>query len=87
MMEEREEEDDDKQKLSKRKQKILSRLSVAELKQLVFRPDVVEMHDVTAKDPGNYCYYLFTFLFLLFQLFDSSSFLKKTFSRENCKLI
>ena len=29
----------------------LSRLSVAELKQLVSRPDVVEMHDVTARDP------------------------------------
>ena len=27
------------------------RLSVAELKQLVTRPDVVEMHDVTARDP------------------------------------
>ena len=27
------------------------RLSVAELKQLVSRPDVVEMHDVTARDP------------------------------------
>ena len=25
---------------------------MAELKQLVTRPDVVEMHDVTAKDPG-----------------------------------
>ena len=55
MIEEKEDEDDDKQKLSKRKQKILSRLSVAELKQLVIRPDVVEMHDVTAKDPGNNC--------------------------------
>ena len=29
----------------------MSRLSVAELKQLVARPDVVEMHDVTARDP------------------------------------
>ena len=45
-------DDDDKQKLSKRKLKKLNRLSVAELKQLVSRPDVVEMHDVTAKDPG-----------------------------------
>lgn len=42
---------DDKSKLSKRKLKKLSRLSVAELKQLVSRPDVVEMHDVTARDP------------------------------------
>ncbi|KAJ8672989.1 hypothetical protein QAD02_004250 [Eretmocerus hayati] len=38
-------------KLSKRKMKKLTRLSVAELKQLVGRPDVVEMHDVTARDP------------------------------------
>lgn len=51
--EEFEEEDkkDDKEKLSKRKLKKLTRLSVAELKQLVNRPDVVEMHDVTARDP------------------------------------
>lgn len=42
---------DDKDKLSKRKMKKLTRLSVAELKQLVNRPDVVEMHDVTARDP------------------------------------
>lgn len=38
-------------RLSKRKLKRLNRLSVAELKQLVGRPDVVEMHDVTARDP------------------------------------
>jgi splicing factor 3B subunit 2 len=44
-------DDDDKPKLSKRKLKKLNRLSVAELKQLVSRPDVVEMHDVTARDP------------------------------------
>lgn len=42
---------DEKDKLSKRKQKKLTRMSVAELKQLVARPDVVEMHDVTARDP------------------------------------
>lgn len=42
---------DGTQKLSKRKLKKLTRLSVAELKQLVGRPDVVEMHDVTARDP------------------------------------
>lgn len=42
---------DDKDKMSKRKFKKLTRLSVAELKQLVNRPDVVEMHDVTARDP------------------------------------
>ncbi|XP_041970128.1 splicing factor 3B subunit 2 [Aricia agestis] len=42
---------DEKERLSKRKLKKLSRLSVAELKQLVGRPDVVEMYDVTARDP------------------------------------
>lgn len=42
---------EDKSKMSKRKLKKLTRLSVAELKQLVSRPDVVEMHDVTARDP------------------------------------
>lgn len=45
------EKKDDKEKMSKRKLKKLTRLSVAELKQLVNRPDVVEMHDVTARDP------------------------------------
>lgn len=45
------EKKDDKDRLSKRKMKKLTRLSVAELKQLVNRPDVVEMHDVTARDP------------------------------------
>lgn len=49
--EKKENGDDDKPKVSKRKQKQLTRLSVAELKQCVARPDVVEMHDVTAKDP------------------------------------
>jgi splicing factor 3B subunit 2 len=39
------------QKLSKKKLKLASRLSVAELKQLVSRPDVVEAHDVTSSDP------------------------------------
>ncbi|XP_050427617.1 splicing factor 3B subunit 2 [Adelges cooleyi] len=38
-------------KLSRRQFKKVTRLSVAELKQLVARPDVVEMHDVTARDP------------------------------------
>ena len=52
LIEPEEGDDDDKTKLSKRKLKKLNRLSVAELKQLVHRPDVVEMHDVTAKDPG-----------------------------------
>jgi len=44
-------DEDGENKMSKRKLKKLSRLSVAELKQLVTRPDVVEMHDVTARDP------------------------------------
>ena len=55
MIEENEDEaegEEGEKKLSKRKLKKLNRLSVAELKQLVTRPDVVEMHDVTAKDPG-----------------------------------
>ncbi len=46
-----EDDEEGKPKLSKRKMKKLNRLSVAELKQLVDRPDVVEMHDVTARDP------------------------------------
>lgn len=49
--EEEEKKEEEKTKLSKRKMKKLTRLSVAELKQLVNRPDVVEMHDVTARDP------------------------------------
>lgn len=43
--------ENDEPKMSKRKLKLLTRLSVAELKQLVLRPDVVEMHDITARDP------------------------------------
>ena len=42
---------DEPKKLSKKKKKLMSRLSVAELKQLVPRPDVVEAHDVTSQDP------------------------------------
>ncbi|XP_052587118.1 LOW QUALITY PROTEIN: splicing factor 3B subunit 2-like [Peromyscus californicus insignis] len=39
-------------KLSKKKLRQMNRFTVAELKQLVARPDVVEMHDVTtAQDP------------------------------------
>ncbi|KAJ8601202.1 hypothetical protein CTAYLR_003246 [Chrysophaeum taylorii] len=37
--------------LSRRKRKQLSRMSVAELKQVVSRPEAVESHDVTAADP------------------------------------
>ena len=49
--EEEDQEDSDLPKMSKKKMKKMNRLSVAELKQLVSRPDVVEMHDVTARDP------------------------------------
>lgn len=45
--------DDEEQnkKKSKKQMKRETRMSVAQLKQLVIRPDVVEMFDVTAKDP------------------------------------
>ncbi|XP_046864191.1 splicing factor 3B subunit 2-like isoform X1 [Xenia sp. Carnegie-2017] len=47
-----EEESGDKvEKMSKKKLKLKNRMSVAELKQTIHRPDVVEMHDVTAPDP------------------------------------
>ena len=42
---------EDKNKLSKRKLKKMITSRVAQLKLLVNRPDVVEMHDVTARDP------------------------------------
>ena len=38
-------------KLSKRQLKKQTRMSVAELKSRVMHPELVEMHDVTAKDP------------------------------------
>lgn len=38
-------------KMSRRKTKLLGRLSVAQLKQLVAKSDIVEAHDVTASDP------------------------------------
>lgn len=38
-------------KMSKKARKLASRLTVAELKQLVRRPDVVEVEDVTSADP------------------------------------
>uniref|UniRef100_A0A673NPR7 Splicing factor 3B subunit 2-like n=1 Tax=Sinocyclocheilus rhinocerous TaxID=307959 RepID=A0A673NPR7_9TELE len=46
-----EENKKDMPKLSKKKLRRMNRLTVAELKQLVARPDVVEMHDVTAQEP------------------------------------
>lgn len=65
----KDDEDEEKQ-LSKRKQKALNRLSIglcpevwhhltslaAELKQLVDRPDVVELHDPNSHDPGLLCH-------------------------------
>jgi splicing factor 3B subunit 2 len=45
------EEDTSLDTMSKTKLRKLNRLTVAELKQLVSRPDVVEVHDVTAADP------------------------------------
>ncbi|GAO46271.1 DUF382-domain-containing protein [Saitoella complicata NRRL Y-17804] len=39
------------QKMSKKKARKMNRLTVAELKQLVKKPDVVEWTDVTAQDP------------------------------------
>ncbi|XP_027198137.2 splicing factor 3b subunit 2 [Dermatophagoides pteronyssinus] len=50
-------DDDDKdgemggQRLSKRRIKQMTRMSVADLKQRVNHPELVEMHDITAKDP------------------------------------
>lgn len=44
-------EEDGEPRLSKKKLKKQSRLTVAQLKQLASRPEVVEWEDVTAKDP------------------------------------
>jgi len=44
-------DDEQNKKRSKKQMKRETRMSVAQLKQLVVRPDVVEMFDVTAKDP------------------------------------
>ncbi|CAK9008966.1 unnamed protein product [Durusdinium trenchii] len=54
LLEEAEDSDDDDQdagKMSKKKRKVQNRMSVAELKTLVKRPDVVEVWDTTASDP------------------------------------
>ncbi|CAG2174647.1 unnamed protein product [Oppiella nova] len=42
---------DGEQKVSKRKLKQMTRMTVSELKQRVSHPELVEMHDVTARDP------------------------------------
>ena len=46
-----EDEDEDAAELSKRKQRKMNRLSVAELKRLVKKPEVVDWVDVSANDP------------------------------------
>lgn len=50
------EAENQEQKISKKQQKKLSRLSVSQLKQIVTRPDLVEVHDVTAQDPLLLCH-------------------------------
>jgi len=45
------EKEEEAPKLSKKKLKKASRMEIAQLKQLVSRPDVVEMHDVNSRDP------------------------------------
>ena len=42
---------EEKKPLSKKKARKMNRLTVAELKQLVKKPEVVEWTDVTASDP------------------------------------
>ena len=49
--EEEDKKGENENKISKKKLKKQSRLTVAELKQIVERPDLVEMHDVTSMDP------------------------------------
>lgn len=44
-------DEDDNSGLSKKKLKKISRLTVAQLKQVAMRPEVVEWEDVTGKDP------------------------------------
>ncbi|MEW5299496.1 MAG: hypothetical protein WDW36_002510 [Sanguina aurantia] len=45
------EEDGGKGKMSKKQRRLVSRLKIADLKQVCERPDVVEVWDVTAPDP------------------------------------
>lgn len=46
-----EDDEAEQQEVSKRKQRKMNRLSVAELKRLVSKPEVVEWVDVSAQDP------------------------------------
>lgn len=50
-MKEEEEEEEEKPKLSKRQKRLQRKIDVAVLKQLVKRPDLVEIHDCSAMDP------------------------------------
>lgn len=45
------ENEESEKKISKRKLKQMTRMTISELKQKVSHPELVEMHDVTAKDP------------------------------------
>lgn len=45
------EKKDDEKGLSKKAKRLASRLSIAELKQLVARPEIVEFHDCNSSDP------------------------------------
>ena len=45
------EDDAPEKRLSRKQRKAMSRMTVAELKQVVARPEAVEAHDVTASDP------------------------------------
>lgn len=51
VMSENEEEQEANRRLSKRKERRLRRLTVAELKQMVKKPELVDWEDVTATDP------------------------------------
>lgn len=46
-----ESKEEEENKISKKRQKQMTRMSVAELKQKVSRPELVELHDVTGRDP------------------------------------
>ena len=72
--EEEDKKGEEENKISKKKLKKQSRLTVAELKQIVNRPDLVEMHDVTAMDPK---------LLVLLKSTRNSGIFLKTFWRKD----
>eukprot|EP01104_Vermistella_antarctica_P019186 TRINITY_DN739_c0_g3_i1.p1 TRINITY_DN739_c0_g3~~TRINITY_DN739_c0_g3_i1.p1 ORF type:complete len:599 (-),score=234.44 TRINITY_DN739_c0_g3_i1:213-2009(-) len=47
-----EDDDDDEPQISRKERKRRKRFEIAVLKQLVQRPDVVEVHDINSADPG-----------------------------------